>query len=122
MNEFEEHRKPSKRVRAAARAGEIRRRRLAEVREREAQIETTVIDVLAARLAIDEAGTAIADGVRRLKALGETQNSIAQLCEMSIHEVRSASAPDGERASHLPKTEAPKPALVQDNSPDEQEA
>lgn len=90
MNAFEQPRKPSKRVQAAARAGQIRRQRLAEARERENRIEETVVDILAARLAIGEAEIAIADGIRRLKTLGETQGSIGSLCEISPHQIRSA--------------------------------
>lgn len=99
MNESVNANQPSKRVRAARRAGEIRRRRLAAARERESQIESTVVDVLAARLALDEARSAVADGVGRLKALGETQDSIAELCEMTIAEVRAALALTRETAS-----------------------
>lgn len=99
MNEYESSRKPSARVRAAARAGQIRRQRLAEARERETRIEETVVDVLAAKLAIDEAHHVIASGVGRLKALGETQDSIAGLCELSTSEVRAAFALTREHTS-----------------------
>jgi len=90
MNVFEQSGKTRKRAQAAARAGQIRRQRLAQARERETRIEETVIDILAARLAIGEAEAQIADGVQRLKALGETQDSIAGLCELSTSEVRAA--------------------------------
>ncbi|SDD87606.1 hypothetical protein [Glycomyces harbinensis] len=102
MNGFEQPRKPSNRVLAATRAGQIRRQRLAEAREREARIEQTVVDILAAKFAISEAHLTIAEGVRQLKLLGETQDSIAGLCELSIGEVRAASAFARE---HTPTTE-----------------
>lgn len=92
MTEFKNGNQPSKRARAAQRAGAIRRRRIAAVREREARIEQTVVDVLAARLAIEEAQRAVTDGIGQLKTLGETQESIAELCEMSPHEIRTALA------------------------------
>jgi hypothetical protein len=99
MTESENANQPSRRARAARKAGEIRRRRLAAVRERETQIESTVVDVLAARLALDEARFTIAEGVGRLKALGETQEGIGDLCEMSVAEVRAALALTRETAS-----------------------
>jgi hypothetical protein len=103
MNAFEQPRKPSNRVLAATRAGQIRRQRLAEARERETRIEQTVIDILAAKLVVSEAHHTIAAGVQQLKLLGETQDSIASLCELSIGEVRAATAFARE---HTPTTES----------------
>jgi hypothetical protein len=73
-------------------AGEARRRRMAAVRAREAVVEKTVIDVIAAKLAIVEAEHTLVGGVRRLKELGETQETIAELCTMSASEVKTALA------------------------------
>ncbi|MEU5157374.1 hypothetical protein [Glycomyces sp. NPDC021274] len=92
MNDFERTPQPSKRALAARRAGEIRRRRIAQVRERETRIEGTVIDILAAKLAVEEGRFAIAVGVQELQQLGETQESIGQMCELTIGEVRAALA------------------------------
>jgi hypothetical protein len=101
MNDFERTPQPSKRALATRRAGEIRRRRIAQVRERETRIEGTVIDVLTAKLAVEEGRLAIAAGVQELQQLGETQESIGKLCELTIGEVRAslAAARDHESAA-----------------------
>lgn len=92
MNEQSNAKQPSKRTRAAMQASEARRRRMAAVRARETVIENTVIDVIAAKLAITEAEYVLVGGVARLKELGETQDSIAELCQMSAVEVKAAVA------------------------------
>ncbi|MEU5156158.1 hypothetical protein [Glycomyces sp. NPDC021274] len=101
MNDFERTPQPSKRTLATRRAGEIRRQRIAQVRERETRIEGTVIDVLTAKLAVEEGRLAIAAGVQELQQLGETQESIGKLCDLTIGEVRAflAAARDQESAT-----------------------
>jgi hypothetical protein len=101
MNDFERTPQPSKRTLATRRAGEIRRQRIAQVRERETRIEGTVIDVLTAKLAVEEGRLAIAAGVQELQQLGETQESIGKLCELTVGEVRAclAAARDHESAT-----------------------
>jgi hypothetical protein len=92
MNDSGNAQKPSKKVLAVKRAGEIRRRRIAAAREREARIEQTVVGVITAGLAIEEANMSIIDGVQELRALGETPDSIAELCGIRVSDVRSALA------------------------------
>jgi hypothetical protein len=90
MSNFEGIQKSSKKSLATRRAGEIRRQRIAEVRERENRVEGAVIRVLTAKLVIEEGHIAAAEGVQELKRLGETNDSIAGLCEMTVAEVRAA--------------------------------
>jgi hypothetical protein len=90
MSNFESTQKSSKKSLATRRAGEIRRQRIAQVRERENRVEGAVIKTLTAKLVIEEGHIAAAEGVQELKRLGETNDSIAGLCEMTVAEVRAA--------------------------------
>jgi hypothetical protein len=107
MSNFENTQQPSKRSLATRRAGEIRRQRIAQVREREARVEGAVIKVLTAKLVIEEGHTAAADGVQELKQLGETHESIGGLCGMTAAEVRAALACTDPRATRLPEANNP---------------
>ncbi|MBO3732795.1 hypothetical protein [Glycomyces niveus] len=92
MNDSGNAQQPSKKILAVRRAGEIRRRRIAAAREREAQIEQIVVEVITAHLAIEEANAAISSGVMELRELGETPEGIAELCGMRVVDVRTALA------------------------------
>jgi len=87
-------------------AGEARRRRMAAVRARETVIENTVIDVIAAKIAISESEEVLVRGVARLKELGETPESIIELCQMNLGEVKAAlaSAKELAEAQVVPRT------------------
>jgi hypothetical protein len=89
MNDSGNAQQPSKKILAVKRAGEIRRRRLAAARERETRIAQTVVGVITAGLAIEEANTEISGGVMELRELGETPESIAELCGMRVTDVRT---------------------------------
>ncbi|SDE04156.1 hypothetical protein [Glycomyces harbinensis] len=90
MNDSGNVRQPSRKILAVKRAGEIRRRRIAAAREREARIEQTVVGVITAGLAIEEANASITSGVTELRSLGETPEGIAELCGMRVNDVRTA--------------------------------
>ncbi len=109
MNDSGNAKQPSKKILAVRRAGEIRRRRIAVAREREAQIEDTAVGVITAHLAIEEANVAISGGVMKLRAFGETPESIAELCGMRVTDVRTALAA-ARKANGEASAIAPRPA------------
>jgi alanine dehydrogenase len=71
---------------------------MAAVRARETVIENTVIDVIAAKIAITESEDVLMRGVARLKELGENPESITELCQMSLGDVKAALASAKEMA------------------------
>ncbi|WP_025274162.1 hypothetical protein [Haloglycomyces albus] len=79
---------PTVKEQAVARAREHRRRRIEAARQREATVEATVVEIVRHQLIVEQAREAISDGVAALKALGETHQSIGELCGMTTADVR----------------------------------
>lgn len=82
----------SLRAQAADRARQKRQQRIEEARKREVDISRLVADVMVNRMAIDEARESAALSIAKLKAHGESQATIADLCEMTEAEVRASLA------------------------------
>jgi hypothetical protein len=92
MSESKKPRRGTASQAAIERARHRRAERIRAARERENTVTETVIDIATNRAIAVDAEHAAARGVAKLRRMGESQKDIADLCEMSLTEVRAALA------------------------------
>jgi hypothetical protein len=92
MNDSKHTRKGTVRQAATERARQRRMERIRAARERENVVTELVIDVATNRAVASDAEYSAARGIVQLRRMGENQESIAELCEMTPGEVRAAIA------------------------------
>lgn len=92
MNDSKHTRKGTIRQAATERARQRRMERIRAARERENAVTELVIDIATNRALASDAEYAAARGIVQLRRMGENQESIAELCEMTPGEVRAAIA------------------------------
>lgn len=92
MNDSKHTRKGTIRQAATERARQRRMERIRAARERENAVTDLVIDIATHRAVAADAEHAAARGIVQLRRMGENQESIAELCEMTPGEVRAAIA------------------------------
>jgi hypothetical protein len=92
MNDSKHTRKGTIRQAAVERARQRRAERIRAARERENAVTDLVIDIATNRAVAADAEYGAARGIVRLRRMGENQESIAELCEMTTGEVRAAIA------------------------------
>lgn len=109
MSESKQSRKGTVRQAAIERARHRRADRIRAARERENVITETVIDIATNRAIAVDAEHAAARGIVRLRRMGESQRDIADLCEMTLTEVRAAVALVGAPTSRTATADGTQP-------------
>ncbi|MFG3342377.1 hypothetical protein [Glycomyces sp. NPDC048151] len=104
MSESKQSTKGTVRQAAIERARHRRADRIRAARERENAITETVIDIATNRAIAVDAEHAAARDIAKLRRMGESQRDIADLCEMTLTEVRAALALTGARAPRTATT------------------
>ncbi|WP_199042674.1 hypothetical protein [Glycomyces salinus] len=102
MSESGNAKKGTRRQAAIERARRRRQERIRAARERENAVTEAVIDVAVNRAAASDAELAAARAIARLRRMGENQQSIAELCELTAGEVRAALALAGRQPAQSP--------------------
>lgn len=117
MSESKHTRKGTVRQAAIERARLRRAERIRTARERENAVTEAVIDVATNRAAAAEAEHAAASSIARLRRMGENQQSIAELCEMTLGEVRAALTLVARRSGGSRVGEVPRAETTGDEAP-----
>lgn len=122
MSESKQPRRGTASQAAIERARHRRAERIRAARERENAITETVIDIATNRAIAIDAEHAAACGVAKLRRMGESQKDIADLCEMTLSEVRAALALIGARTPRTATADGPRQVPLEATKQERMEA